>query len=139
MSQQIARWLPIANAIAPLYGLDPLDVAAVYSRESGGNPTVIGDKGHGHGLGQIDDRFHPTLIAALLPDGTPLWKRPQANILVICEILSLNRAIFERSGIHNGLARLCSIARLQRELEKSPRRSNRPEPPHQREPAGAGA
>lgn len=110
MPQRIAQWLPIASAIAPLYGQDPLDVAAVYSRESDGDPNIIGDGGHGHGLGQIDDRFHPSFIAATGPDGAPLWKKPAANILFICEVLSLNRRIFERSGVHNGLGRLCMLA-----------------------------
>jgi hypothetical protein len=52
----------IASA-ARRYGLDPNLLAAVAAQETGGPDTnggrnVVGDGGHGHGLFQIDDRWH---------------------------------------------------------------------------------
>jgi Transglycosylase SLT domain len=52
----------IASA-ARRYGLDPDLLAAVAAQETGGPDTnagrnVVGDGGHGHGIFQIDDRWH---------------------------------------------------------------------------------
>ncbi len=45
------------------HGLDPALLAAVAAQETGGPDTnagrnVVGDGGHGHGIFQIDDRYH---------------------------------------------------------------------------------
>jgi Transglycosylase SLT domain len=53
----------IAGA-ARRHGLDPQLLAAVAAQETGGPDTnaghnIVGDGGHGHGLFQIDDRWHP--------------------------------------------------------------------------------
>jgi hypothetical protein len=45
------------------HGLDPALLAAVAAQETGGPDTnagrnIVGDSGHGHGLFQIDDRYH---------------------------------------------------------------------------------
>jgi hypothetical protein len=53
----------IAGA-AERHGLDPKLLAAVAAQETGGPDTnaghnIVGDGGHGHGLFQIDDRWHP--------------------------------------------------------------------------------
>jgi hypothetical protein len=53
----------IASA-AERHGLDPKLLAAVAAQETGGPDTnaghnIVGDGGHGHGLFQIDDRWHP--------------------------------------------------------------------------------
>jgi hypothetical protein len=52
----------IAQAAAR-HGLDPRLLAAVAAQETGGPDTnagsnIVGDGGHGHGVFQIDDRFH---------------------------------------------------------------------------------
>jgi hypothetical protein len=52
----------IASA-AQRNGLDPAFLAAVAAQETGGpgansGANVVGDGGHGHGLFQIDDRYH---------------------------------------------------------------------------------
>lgn len=52
----------IARAAAK-YGLDPALLAAVAAQETGGpgsnaGRNIVGDGGHGHGVFQIDDRFH---------------------------------------------------------------------------------
>src|SRR5271155_307771 len=52
----------IAGA-ARAHGLDPALLAAVAAQETGGpgsnsGANVVGDGGHGHGVFQIDDRYH---------------------------------------------------------------------------------
>lgn len=86
--QRIAQWLPTAKAAASLYGQDPLLMLAIIERESAGGealkprgPSGRGDGGHGYGLAQIDDRFHPSFIAAKGPDGLPLWAEPPFSLL----------------------------------------------------------
>ncbi|HLI95488.1 MAG TPA: transglycosylase SLT domain-containing protein [Candidatus Baltobacteraceae bacterium] len=54
---------PQIAAAAEKYGLDPRLLAAVAAQETGGpgsnaGRNVVGDGGHGHGIFQIDDRFH---------------------------------------------------------------------------------
>jgi hypothetical protein len=54
---------PQIAAAAQHYGLDPALLAAVAAQETGGPGTnsganVVGDGGHGHGVFQIDDRYH---------------------------------------------------------------------------------
>lgn len=51
------------SAAAAKYGLDARLLAAVAAQETGGpgsnsGRNIVGDGGHGHGLFQIDDRFH---------------------------------------------------------------------------------
>ncbi|HZV77477.1 MAG TPA: transglycosylase SLT domain-containing protein [Candidatus Babeliales bacterium] len=56
-------YAPQISAAARRYGLDPDLLAAVAAQETGGpganaGHNEIGDGGHGHGLFQIDDRWH---------------------------------------------------------------------------------
>lgn len=58
----VAYASPIAAAAAR-HGVDPILLAAVAAQETGGpgsdgGRNVVGDGGHGHGLFQIDDRWH---------------------------------------------------------------------------------
>jgi hypothetical protein len=51
-------------AAARASGLDPRLLAAVAAQETGGpgqdsGANIVGDGGHGHGLFQLDDRYHP--------------------------------------------------------------------------------
>ncbi|MBV9646038.1 MAG: hypothetical protein JO043_01070, partial [Candidatus Eremiobacteraeota bacterium] len=51
------------EAAARAHKLDPRFLAAVAAQETGGpgansGNNVVGDGGHGHGLFQIDDRWH---------------------------------------------------------------------------------
>jgi hypothetical protein len=65
-SQLAARGVAYAPAItqaAKRHQLDPALLAAVAAQETGGpgsnaGRNVVGDGGHGHGLFQIDDRYH---------------------------------------------------------------------------------
>ena len=54
---------PQITAAAQRHGLDPTLLAAVAAQETGGpgansGANVVGDGGHGHGVFQIDDRYH---------------------------------------------------------------------------------
>jgi hypothetical protein len=54
---------PQIAAAAQRYGLDPTLLAAVAAQETGGpgsnsGANIVGDGGHGHGVFQIDDRYH---------------------------------------------------------------------------------
>ncbi|MBV8639445.1 MAG: transglycosylase SLT domain-containing protein, partial [Candidatus Eremiobacteraeota bacterium] len=54
---------PQIEAAAQRHGLDPRLLAAVAAQETGGpgsnsGRNVVGDGGHGHGVFQIDDRYH---------------------------------------------------------------------------------
>ncbi len=54
---------PQIIAAAQRHGLDPALLAAVAAQETGGpgsnsGANVVGDGGHGHGVFQIDDRYH---------------------------------------------------------------------------------
>jgi hypothetical protein len=62
------------TAAAHRHGLDPVLLGAVAAQETGGpgaleGRNVVGDHGHGHGVFQIDDRWHPfaTTPAAMDP------------------------------------------------------------------------
>ena len=55
---------PAITAAATRHHLDPRLLAAVAAQETGGpgrdsGRNIVGDGGHGHGLFQIDDRWHP--------------------------------------------------------------------------------
>lgn len=56
-------YAPQIAAAAQRHGLDPTLLAAVAAQETGGpgsnaGHNVVGDGGHGHGVFQIDDRWH---------------------------------------------------------------------------------
>jgi hypothetical protein len=57
------RYATQIEAAARAHGLDPRLLGAVAAQETGGpgsnsGANVVGDGGHGHGLFQIDDRYH---------------------------------------------------------------------------------
>jgi hypothetical protein len=54
---------PEIDSAARQYGIDPKLLAAVAAQETGGpgsnsGRNIVGDGGHGHGIFQIDDRYH---------------------------------------------------------------------------------
>lgn len=56
-------YAPQIVSAAARHGLDPALLAAVAAQETGGpgrsgGANIVGDGGHGHGLFQIDDRWH---------------------------------------------------------------------------------
>jgi hypothetical protein len=64
---------PQITAAAQRYNLDPTLLAAVAAQETGGpgatsGANVVGDGGHGHGVFQIDDRYHAFASTAAAMD-----------------------------------------------------------------------
>jgi hypothetical protein len=64
---------PQIAAAAQHYNLDPTLLAAVAAQETGGpgatsGANVVGDGGHGHGVFQIDDRYHAFASTAAAMD-----------------------------------------------------------------------
>ncbi|HEY9181481.1 MAG TPA: transglycosylase SLT domain-containing protein [Candidatus Baltobacteraceae bacterium] len=63
MAREGVAFAPQIARAAAKYGLDPRLLAAVAAQETGGpganaGRNILGDGGHGHGIFQIDDRFH---------------------------------------------------------------------------------
>ncbi len=63
LAQQGVRYAPQIARAAARHGVDPALLAAVAAQETGGPGTnagsnIVGDGGHGHGVFQIDDRWH---------------------------------------------------------------------------------
>jgi len=80
------RYAPEIQAAARGAGLDPRLLAAVAAQESGGpgsdsGSNIVGDGGHGHGVFQIDDRYHA--IAR-----TPAVMDPATNANYAAQMLS---------------------------------------------------
>jgi len=74
LAQQGVAYAGAIATAAREHGLDPDLLAAVAAQETGGPDSnsgrnVVGDGGHGHGLFQIDDRYHafPRSDAAMNP------------------------------------------------------------------------
>ena len=64
LSQEGVAFVGAIAAAAQRHGVDPQLLAAVAAQETGGPGTnaganIVGDGGHGRGLFQIDDRWHP--------------------------------------------------------------------------------
>lgn len=79
---------PQIEAAARQYGLDPRLLAAVAAQETGGpgsnsGRNVVGDGGHGHGVFQIDDRWHTFAKSADAMD-------PAANARYAASMISDN-------------------------------------------------
>lgn len=94
---RVGRWANLFIAAELCFGVDPYVLAAIIDRESlGGDaltpkgPSGTGDKGHGRGLGQIDDRHHHYFVNANFDDGRPLWKHPVFNVLYAAWLLDRN-------------------------------------------------
>lgn len=89
------RWYLCFQAAHMQTGVDPYLLAAICDRESAGGealtpkgPAGTGDKGHGRGLMQIDDRYHLSFIAARDGRGIALWQVPAFNILYAARLLT---------------------------------------------------
>lgn len=77
LAQRGVAFAPQIVRAAAKYGLDPQLLAAVAAQETGGpganaGRNIVGDGGHGHGVFQIDDRWHAFAATAAAMD-------PQAN------------------------------------------------------------
>ncbi len=74
------NYQPQIEAAARAYHLDPRLLEAVAAQETGGpdcdsGQNIVGDGGHGHGVFQIDDRYHPfaSTSAAMDPGQNALY------------------------------------------------------------------
>ncbi len=89
----------LVKEVAKTFALDPAIVAAIMSRESGGGrllgkngcPPGTGDRGHGRGLMQIDDRWHHAFLSI-----GELWKNHAANLAYGCYLLRKNLDIVNK-------------------------------------------
>lgn len=80
------RYAPQITAAARANGLDPRFLAAVAAQETGGpgsdsGSNIVGDSGHGHGLFQLDDRWHAIARTSTAMD-------PAANAQYAAKMLS---------------------------------------------------
>ncbi|NOK32353.1 transglycosylase SLT domain-containing protein [Corallococcus exercitus] len=88
LPKHLAQWSRELLAAATVTRLCPYLLAAICDRESRGGlalrppgPSGTGDQGHGRGLMQVDDRYHPGFLMASDSIGKHLWKLPAYNIL----------------------------------------------------------
>ena len=95
LPSRIVPYAPICAAVGAARGVDCWLLLAIIDRESGGGvylsprgPGGVGDSGHGHGLGQIDDRTWAQWLS------THDWTDPEINIGKAGEILAANLSIF---------------------------------------------
>lgn len=73
MASSSIAFAPQITAAASKYGLDPTLLEAVAAQETGGpgrnsGRNIVGDGGHGHGIFQIDDRWHAFAATAAAMD-----------------------------------------------------------------------
>lgn len=94
---RLARWMPQFISATLCFQIDVPTLAAIIDRESLGGDALkpkgsmgYGDSGHGHGLGQIDDRSHGGFLHARFWDGIPLWADPTFNILFAARLMRSN-------------------------------------------------
>lgn len=86
LKQQLERvkaagWLPYYEAAASKYGFTVPLMLGLTSRETNCK-NIIGDNGHGHGLGQIDDRSFPVWCH------NGLWKDPKEALRMSAAVLA---------------------------------------------------
>lgn len=92
-----SKYITFINNSASRYDIDPAIICAIMSRESCAGliltppgPTGTGDKGHGRGLMQIDDRSHTFFTSS------DDWKDPEKNIDYGVKLLRSNIDYFTR-------------------------------------------
>lgn len=121
---RISRWLPQLISAELCFQVPVPLMAAIIDRESlGGDalkprgPSGYGDGGHGHGLGQIDDRSHIRFIDARFWDGVRLWQEPAFNILYAARLMRAN-LVASRGDFPLAIAAYnCGLTRARSALE----------------------
>ena len=101
LAQQGVAFAPEIAQAAQTYRVDPRLLAAVAAQETGGpgsnsGRNIVGDGGHGHGVFQIDDRFHSFAK-------TTAAMQPQANANYAAAMIS---GLLHRYGgdVHKALS-----------------------------------
>lgn len=122
---RLAQWELHFRVAAWEWGLDPLLLAAICDRESlGGNAldpkgaAGVGDKGHGRGLMQIDDRAHSAWLKQFE------WRDALTNIRKGAEVLAGDLQRFRQQNAPEPTrcalaAYNCGAATVRKALEKS--------------------
>lgn len=100
--QEALKYRTIIRRVGIVFEIEPSLIAGICSRESAfglslhpQGPAGTGDSGHGHGLMQLDDRWHAAFCA------TDRWKDPDENINEAVEMVlkpNLNAAIKKLKG-----------------------------------------
>ncbi len=95
--EELRRYETLVRKIADHIKLPASIIAGIGSRESHWGlaltpqgPSGTGDSGHGRGLMQIDDRWHPEFI------GSGAWADAKENLIYGCNFLSKNITDFGR-------------------------------------------
>lgn len=103
-------WAPYFVGSGRAFRVPAEIVGAVCWRESRGGALLIppgasgtGDGGHGHGLMQIDDRYHAAFLAQTDGFGKLLWQKPADNIGYGAGVLADKLAAFPDS-LEGGIA-----------------------------------
>ncbi len=98
LPKRLSRWSSEVAAASAATGVDPFLLFAVMDRESLGGEALkppnaggVGDKGHGRGLMQVDDRAHPDWCRSAS------WFNAGVNILKGAQILAHAQAAFRAS------------------------------------------
>lgn len=100
---RLQPWFPLCLPMEQKHGVDPLLLLAIIDRESLGGqmlipkgPGGLGDNGQGHGLCQIDKRYHAAFCLERLEDGSMAWANPERNIDYGASILAGHLRLYEK-------------------------------------------
>ncbi len=95
--EELKKYEDTVKKVAARYDIPASVIAGIGSRESHWGlaltppgPAGTGDKGHGRGLMQIDDRWHVNFIQS------GKWTDPTENIIYGCAVLKNSMALFEK-------------------------------------------
>jgi len=91
-------WTPVMRKAEKRHELPPGLLLALASRETDMN-DIVGDKGHGRGLFQIDDRFHSDWLAGHGAPGPATTPRVADAAEFAASMLASNLAFAEQSGV----------------------------------------
>jgi hypothetical protein len=112
--QSAERYLDFVFEAAQTHRIDPFVIMGIFSRETwfgtyphmkgAGTPACIGDNGNGHGIGQVDIRYHKEHIES----GD--WKDPRRHIDYCTGLLRWNYNYFHGKHLVDPLLTRCMIA-----------------------------
>src|SRR5262245_24383925 len=103
LAEQVRRaracgWAPIMRKAEQRHNLPAGLLLAVASRETD-MEDIVGDKGHGRGLFQIDDRFHGDWLAAHGAPGAATTPRVKDAADFAASMLESNLAFAQQQGV----------------------------------------
>jgi len=113
LPKRLAPFVEAFEKVSLICQVDKFIIAAICDRESGGGVYLIprgpggkGDKGFGHGLMQIDSRYHAKWIQKTA------WWEPEENILYGARLLRENLDYFKGDEFPAIAAYNCSRAKV---------------------------